>query len=232
MLDHLSTIEGKIGYVFKDKDLIKKALTHASYTNEHSQAQNNERLEFLGDSVLGLVAAERLFLTATGADEGRLTRFKQQLVSKRPLANAIINAGLDSFIIMGKGERLQFDDSRINLSENLFEAIVGAIYLDGGLSSAKDFIFRMLDFDKVIFDQTDKSIDSDHKTALQHHVQKHKLGEITYKVISSSGPPHNPSFLVAVSINSKQIADGQGKSHKKAEQQAAFKALQILTNKE
>ncbi|MBR6687449.1 MAG: hypothetical protein IKL77_01710 [Clostridia bacterium] len=97
MLDHLSTIEGKIGYVFKDKDLIKKALTHASYTNEHIEAQNNERLEFLGDSVLGLVAAERLFLTATGADEGRLTRFKQQLVSKRPLANAIINAGLQLY---------------------------------------------------------------------------------------------------------------------------------------
>ena len=233
MLSKLLGCESQIGYQFKDKNLLIKAFTHASYTNENASAKDNERLEFLGDSVLGLVVAERLFLTVKEGDEGCLTRLKQRLVSKKPLSKSIIDAGLDKLIIMGKGEQKQFEGGRVSITENLFEAIVGAIYLDGGITPAKEFIFKMLDFDRVLSQTDDLSNNnSDHKTSLQHFVQKNKLGEIQYKEISVSGPPHNPTFTMAVIINDKVIATEQGQSHKKAEQRAAFKALQILTNKE
>ena len=222
--------ERLIGYEFKDKSLLINAFTHSSYTNEHKDFSSNERLEFLGDSILGFVITEALYQTFPFDDEGDLTLKKQALVSKTPLSNAIIKAWLDKFLILGEGER--YKQNKINLAENLFEAIVAVIYLDGGIEPTKKFIFSHLNIKEVKIEEQKKDQLIDYKSRLLYHVQKEKLGDIDYFEVSRTGPSHKPTFVMAVKVGNKVIATAQGSSHKEGEKLAAKSALKILQSEE
>ncbi len=217
--------ENLIGYVFNDKNLLLNAFTHSSYANEHKEYKSNERLEFLGDSILGFVITEYLYENLDKTDEGKMTVIKQNLVSKKPLSSAIIKKGLQNFLISGEGERK--DANLTNISENLFEAIVAAIYLDGGISKAKEFIFSLLDLSDIPKGYlADDSID--YKSRLLHLTQFYKLGEIEYYEISKTGPDHKPIFLMGVKVGNRFLSSGKGSSHKEGEKLASKKALEIL----
>lgn len=225
----VNACEKLLGYSFKDKKLLIKAFTHSSYTNEHKDFASNERLEFLGDSVLGYVIAECLYKDYPQDDEGSLTLKKQALVSKHPLSKAVIAAGLDRFLILGEGE--QREKNRTNISENLFESLVAAIYLDGGIKNAEKFILKHLD--PLSADITKKSVDLvDYKSQLLHIVQQKRLGNIEYDELSKSGPPHLPLFEMAVKVGGKTLATGKGRSHKEAEKSAAKTAITILQSED
>lgn len=222
--------ERLIGYTFKDKDLLVNAFTHSSFTNEHKEYISNERLEFLGDSILGFVVTDRLYKLFPTADEGDLTVKKQSLVSKRPLSRAILNLGLQKFLLTNDSD--YEGHNKINLAENLFEAIVAAIYLDGGLAPAAKFIFSLLDpkSTKQITRSNEKTID--YKSQLLHLAQTKRLGKIEYFQISSEGPPHKPTFVMGIKINGKLIATGKGPSHKEGEKIAAKQAINILQSED
>ena len=226
---NLKQCEQIIGYTFKNKALLKTAFTHSTYTNENG-GLNNERLEFLGDSVLGLIVSEMLYEKFKDVDEGFLTIKKQALVSKSPLSEAIIKHNLDKFILLGQGGERQFKTNRTNLAENLFEAITAAIYLDGDFECAKRFVFKMLDVKKLILSDGEGAgaIANDYKTKLQHFVQSKHLGDIKYEEVSSEGPPHDRIFTMAVIIDKTVYGVGKGKSHKLAGHEAAKNALKIL----
>lgn len=231
--------EEKIGYSFKDKELLRECFTHSSYSNEHGNGKNNERLEFFGDSILGFLAAEYLTQKFPTADEGELTAYKQQLVSKKPLAAAIVKGGLDEYILYGEGERknvLNHEAAR----ENLFEAIVAGIYIDGGIENAKKFVKKFL-FSKTRLNSNpaakeEKKVEppkvTDYKSLLQIFVQKRKIGDIAYKEKSVSGPAHSPTFVIEVSIGGKVMGSGKGKTKSEASKAAAEVALKKLTASE
>lgn len=218
--------ESLIGYVFKDKNLLINAFTHSSYSNEHKEFKSNERLEFLGDSVLGLVVSEYLYKNYSQSAEGKMTVLKQGLVSKKPLSTAIMNKGLDKFLMLGEGEKKE--TARTNISENLFEAIVASIYLDGGLKNAEKFIFSMLDLSEASQNSSSDVDTTDYKSKLLRLSQCHKLGDIEYYEISKTGPDHKPVFLMGVRLGGRNMATGQGSSHKEGEKFASKKAIEIL----
>ncbi len=226
----VNACEKLLGYSFKDKNLLINAFTHSSYTNEHKDFASNERLEFLGDSVLGYVIAEKLYKAYPNDDEGTLSLKKQALVSKQPLSKAAISAGLDRFLILGEGE--QREKNRTSISENLFESLVAAIYLDGGIKNAEKFILKHLD--PLSADITEKNVENlvDYKSRLLHIVQQKRLGNIEYDEISRSGPPHAPLFEMAVKLNGKTLATAKGHSHKEAEKTAAKTAITILQSED
>lgn len=226
----VSSCEKLIGYTFKNKQILINAFTHASFVNEHKNSKSNERMEFLGDSILGFVVAEELYHRFPNEDEGALTLKKQALVSKKPLSAAIIKAGLNKFLQLGEGERL--GKGKINLSENLFESIVAAIYLDGGLAPTKNFIFSLLSVDSCLNVESKEEVLTDYKSQLLHFIQQNKLGEIEYFEVSKSGPQHKPTFTMAVKVNGKTIATAEGSSHKDGEKSAAKIALSILQSEE
>lgn len=217
-----------IGYVFKDKSLIINAFTHSSYTNEHKNYPSNERMEFLGDSILGYVVAEKLYLEFSNKDEGFLTLKKQSLVSKTPLSKAIVKIGLDKHLILGEGE--QKSGKKQSLYENLFESIVAAIYLDAGIDEARKFILSTLDFNDEDF--YSDCVDDDYKSKLLHLVQQRRLGEIEYFEVTKSGPAHAPVFVMGVKIQGKTLATATAPSHKKGEQLAAKAAIDILQSED
>lgn len=217
-----------IGYVFNDKSLIINAFTHSSYTNEHKNYPSNERMEFLGDSILGYVVAEKLYYDFPDKDEGFLTLKKQSLVSKTPLSKAIVKTGLDKYLILGEGE--QKSAKKQNLCENLFESVVAAIYLDGGIDFARKFILSTLDFNNENFDFD--CVDDDYKSKLLHMVQQRRLGEIEYFEVSKSGPAHAPEFVMGVKIEGKILATATASSHKKGEKLAAKAAIDILQSED
>ena len=221
-------VEGLIGYTFNNKDLLKSAFTHRSYSHENG-GYNNERLEFLGDSLLGFVVAEHLFRKKGKSDEGKMTREKQNLVSKIPLSRAIENLGLQKYIIFG--ESVSSNSNNPSFSENLFEALVASIYLDGGFDQAKDFIYRFL-IDAQSNKRGIKSVDeSDYKSRLQIFTQSKKMGTPTYTQIAKTGEDHNPLFTIGVVIEGKTIAVGQGGSKSEASKDAAKRALKKLTGR-
>lgn len=227
--------EEKLGYTFKDKTLLRTCFTHSSYSHEHG-GKNNERLEFFGDSILGFVVTEYLFGKFTDEGEGRLTLYKQQIVSRKPLAEAIVRLGLNDYILFGVGEKKNSPEHHEAACENLYEALVAGIYLDGGEEEARKFIKRTLlayfrplkqaaeGNSKVVPPKT-----GNFKGLLQEYVQKNKLGEIVYKEIGKSGPPHDPVFSVSVSIGGNKIGSGNGKKKSEAEQSAAKFAYIKLT---
>ena len=231
--------EEKLGYSFKDKELLRRCFTHSSYSNEHGNGKNNERLEFFGDSILGFLAAEYLTEKFPTADEGKLTAYKQQLVSKQPLAAAIKRGGLDEYMLYGEGEKknvLNHEAAR----ENLFEAIVAGIYVDGGIENAKKFVKKFL-FSKTRLSENpvlkeEKKAESpkvtDYKSLLQIFVQKRKIGDIVYKEKSVSGPAHSPTFEMEVSVGGKVMGGGKGKTKSEASKAAAEVAYGKFTANE
>ncbi len=212
--------EEKIGYTFKDKALLRRCFVHSSYANEHGE-ESNERLEFLGDSIVNFVVAEYLFQTY-GSDEGTLTHKRTEFVSSRPLAETVRAMGLDRFLIKGNGEIHRETNGK--MCEDLFEAVVAGIYLDGGLANAEKFIRSNLIRSGSVMKEDIK----DCKGSLQEYVQKNKLGTISYAETARSGPDHARQFTCAVALNGKVLASGSGTSKKQAEQCAAEKALALF----
>lgn len=216
-------VEVILGYKFKNADLLKKAFTHASYSNEHDVA-NNERLEFLGDSVLGFIVADYLYSDKAGLNEGEMTKEKQNIVSSCPLSDVIEELGLSRFLLVGES----VDKNKLPKSvlENLCESIIAAIYLDGGIEEAKRFVFEKL------LSRHKKNEDvSDCKSALQEYAQAKKMGTPKYELVSRTGPDHNPQFTISVSIGGKIISVGSGKNKSEASQSAARRALKKITGR-
>jgi len=219
MIFYAHECEEKIGYEFKDKFILRKCFTHTSYANEHNE-KSNERLEYLGDAILDFVVADYLFRNA-GGDEGDLTKLRAEIVSAKPIGDAIINLGLEKYLLLGEGERNK--PVKHNMCSDLFEAVVAGIFLDGGLDNAKKFIYDNL------LKSANKSVpDTDWKSRLQEYVQKKKLGRIEYLLANRTGPDHAPEFTFKLSLAGSVIATGVGGSKKQAEQNAAKVAIKKL----
>lgn len=222
MKERLKGLEQKIGYKFRDFSLLEHAMMHSSYTNERHlpKEQCNERLEFLGDAVLELVSSEFLFKESPKMPEGELTKTRASMVCEPSLALCAGDIGLGEYLLLGKGEEATGGRKRDSVTSDALEALIGAVYLDGGFTSAKEFIHRF-----VLTDLEDKKLFYDSKTILQEMVQAKKLGEITYRLVGTEGPDHNKSFHTEVLIGDKVSGKGAGRSKKASEQQAAYEAI-------
>lgn len=217
----MKVFENNIQYTFKNKSLLELALTHSSYANESkAHIEYNERLEFLGDAVLQLVTSEKLYKEHPDMPEGRMSKQRAALVCEDALANYSKQIDLGAFLFLGKGEENTGGRERPSILADAFEAVIGAIFLDGGINNAKKFILRFLN---------DKELHlKDFKTLLQEIIQKNPGERLSYVVIAEEGPDHDKSFTVEVKLNSNSIGQGTGKSKKAAEQQAAKEALGLM----
>lgn len=217
-------LEKRIGYTFKNKKLLIEALTHSSYANERQDGTRcNERLEFLGDSVLGFISAERFFHHFKHLPEGELTKRRAYFVCEKSLSEFARTLGIGEFLLFGKGEVLTGGKDRPSILADAFEAVLAAIYLDGGIEPAKKFVFRFID--KA---DEEKPAVTDYKTTLQEIVQRNPEEAVEYVLVGESGPDHNKTFSVEVHLNSNVIGRGSGRSKKIAEQAAAKEALQLM----
>lgn len=213
-----------IGYQFQDAKLLQQALTHSSYANEkHMKHADNERLEFLGDAVLELVSSEFLFLNYPDLSEGDLTKLRASLVCEPTLAGCTAPIRLGEFIRLGKGEDQTGGRERKSILSDALEALIGAIYLDGGFTSAKEFILKF-----ILTDIEHKKLFYDSKTILQEYVQGNYKETLNYRLVEESGPDHNKCFAVEARIGEKVIGSGSGRTKKAAEQEAAYQALLVL----
>ncbi len=220
----MTDFEKRIGYQFKDPSLLTSALTHSSYANEYRrEMQSNERLEFLGDSVLGIVTAEYLFNHYSEA-EGELTRLRAALVCENSLAGFARQIALGDEILLGKGERQTGGNERPSILSDAFEAVIAAIYLDGGKPAAEKFIHGFI----IPALSQNSSQFKDYKTLLQEFIQKNPGEKIEYILVGESGPDHAKNFEVEVHLNSNIIGKGTGRSKKQAEQAAAKEALALM----
>ena len=215
-------IEEKIGYRFENRRLLQMALRHSSYTNEHrmDRLECNERLEFLGDAVLELASSEFLYQNDPRMPEGELTRLRASLVCEPTLALCARQLDLGEYLSMGKGEELTGGRGRDSIVSDALEALIGAIYLDGGFANAKDFIRRF-----VLNDIEHKKLFFDSKTIFQEMVQGNLSGEISYRLAGEEGPDHNKTFLAQVWVGEVCFGEGKGHSKKAAEQAAAYHAI-------
>jgi ribonuclease-3 len=222
----LTEFERQIHYTYQNKELMHEALTHSSYVNEGKRhVKNNQRLEFLGDSVLSIIVAQHLFEHYTHLPEGELTKLRAYLVCEKSLHRWALKIHLGKYLVLGKGEENTGGRKRPSILADAFEAVIASIYLDGGLEEAKEFVLRFvpkeLNVEKVTYV-------SDYKTALQEIVQKNKEEKIEYVIVGEKGPDHNKTFEVEVHLNSNVIGKGEGRSKKQAEQFAAKEALSLM----
>ena len=222
----MEALEEKLGYRFTDRALLENALTHSSYANENRArgAQSNERLEFLGDSVLGMVTADYLYRAHPDLPEGDLTRTRAALVCEGSLVEVAKLLCLGDYLKLGKGESAGGGRERPSIVADAVEAVLAAVYLDGGIGSARKLIQRFI-LDK----EEEKSASRDYKTALQELVQRESGRVLGYKLIGAQGPDHAKIFSVEVDLNGVPIGQGQGRSKKEAEQMAARAAIGKLT---
>ena len=223
-MSDLKKFQELIGYTFKNEQLLKQALTHSSYANEKhlKKLSDNERLEFLGDAVLEVVSSEFLFTNYQNLTEGQLTKFRASIVCEPTLAACTESIHLGEFLFLGKGEDRTGGRTRKSILSDAMEAVIGAIYLDGGFANAKEFVhkFIMTDIEK-------KHLFYDSKTILQEVVQgDHE--QLTYVLLGETGPDHDKTFEVGVLIGRKEISTGKGHTKKAAEQDAAYQALLVL----
>jgi len=221
----LSAFEDRLGYTFARRDLLTRALTHKSYSHEarHENAQDNETFEFLGDSVLGFIIGDILFHRFPELDEGALSKMKAYLVSATSLADKARGYGMGDVIYLGVGEEKSGGRRKESLLANLFEAVIAAIYLDGGIEAARTLIERSFVKDIESID-ADDLLFKDYKTALQELAQGRGLQLPEYNIINEVGPDHDKRFVVEVKVGSL-AAQGEGSSKKEAQQQAAKHAL-------
>lgn len=223
LLQQASSIESKLGYSFKDRSLLALAFVHRSFINENRDiTQHNERLEFLGDSVLGMLISDYLYRHLPTTPEGQLSYLRSRLVEASSCVNYIQSLHIESYILLGKGERMNDGRGRESILADLFEAIIGAIYLDGGLEAARDFLFK--NFTKEI-EAILKTPVRNWKALLQDYCQKNYQQTPTYHVLQESGPDHSKVFQISVLINQKELGRGEGASKKEAQQAAAADAL-------
>ncbi|MFA6028859.1 MAG: ribonuclease III [Elusimicrobiota bacterium] len=213
------SIEETIGHRFRRPELLEEALTHKSYAFEKGQKSHNERLEFLGDSVLAAVTAHRLYENYPDENEGRLSKMKAALVSRPTLARWAARLALGPHLKLGSGEETTGGRARPSILSNAMEAVIGAIYLDGGFEAAGKLIRRCLAEESVEVDE------ADHKSRLQEIVQKRYKSPPDYKLVKTVGPDHDKTFTVRVQYGSRVLGNGHGKNKKEAEQAAAKDAL-------
>lgn len=216
-------LEKNLDYTFKNKDLLKQALTHSSYANE-AHTQSNERLEFLGDSVLSLVVSDHIY-TRFNTPEGELTKLRASLVCEASLYEFAKELELGKFVLLGKGEQQYRGNERPSMLADAFEAVLAAIYLDGGMEPAKKLVLRFVKEDLI---HTERITFKDYKTKLQEVIQKNPEEHLEYVLVDEKGPDHAKEFTVELRLNSNVIARGIGKSKKSAEQNAACEALKLM----
>ena len=225
----LEELQMRIGYHFRDLKLLRQALSHSSYANEHRQehAKDNERLEFLGDAVLEVASSEFLFLEYPRMPEGDMTKLRASLVCEPTLARCAREISLPEYLLLGKGEEHTGGRQRDSIVSDAMEAVIGAIYLDGGFANAKDFVRKY-----ILTDIEHKKLFYDSKTILQEIVQRdYKEEEVSYKLTGEEGPDHAKRFLVEVQIGGKTEGCGTGSTKKAAEQEAAYQAILALKGK-
>lgn len=220
---NLSNVEKNLKINFDNKRIIQTAFTHSSYAKQFKESQYNERLEFLGDSVLQLTITEYLFSNYKNKLEGELTRLRSLIVCENSLYNVARKLGISDFIMMSKGEELTGGRDRISIQADAVEAIIAAIYLDKGLEVAKEFI--LTNFNDIIKKAIDNKIILDFKTKLQEYLQKDGDIDINYELYKHEGPPHRRKFFVNLYVEGKLLGSGEGYSKKEAEQNAAKEAL-------
>lgn len=225
---NLSVFMQTIGYDFKDISLLEVALTHSSYANEQKKINccDNERMEFLGDAVLELSSSDYIYKNHSEMAEGKMTRLRASIVCEPTLALCARAIKLDTFIRLGKGEELTGGRSRDSIVSDACEAVIGAIYLDGGFANAKEFIHRF-----ILKDLENKKLFFDSKTILQEIVQANFKEVISYHLIGEEGPDHNKIFRVAVHIGEEEYGVGEGRTKKAAEQEAAYISILKLHEK-
>lgn len=221
----LSACEQTLGYTFKQKSLLKTSLTHASIAP--TRLHSNERMEFLGDAILGAIVCDRLFALNPNDEEGPLTQMKSEVVSRTACAQAAISLGLQQFVLMSKGLHLSPELPHSVLA-GIFESVIAAIYLDGGFEAAFEFINRNLDH--LINHAAESEHIRNSKSLLQQYTQKELSETPTYMLVEEVGPDHNKSFLVAAVVGEKTFAPAWGTNKKEAEQKAALNALCQLLN--
>ncbi len=221
------TIEQNIQYEFKNKNLLRQALSHSSYINEMKRKgmESYERLEFLGDAVLELITSEFLFENYRDLPEGKLTKMRASIVCEFTLSSVSQMLHLGEHVLLSKGEELTGGRNRSSILCDLFESVLGAIYLDGGMESAKKYVHTFL-----LTDIEHKTLFYDAKTTLQEMVQKDGKGNVSYHLLEEKGPDHNKSFVTEVLVDGKRLATGKGTSKKNAEQMAAYEALLKIKN--
>ena len=222
MSQDLKVLEEKIGYTFTDFNLLRQAMIHSSYANEKHlpKYKCNERLEFLGDAVLELVASEFLFYENRKMPEGELTKTRASMVCEPALAFCAKELDLGVYLLLGKGEDATGGRERNSVTSDALEALIGAIYMDGGFANAKEFIHRF-----ILDDLENKTLFFDSKTILQEIVQANFKSSITYRLIGEMGPDHAKSFRVAVYIGEEEYGIGVGHTKKAAEQVAAYQSI-------
>ena len=222
-------LEEKIGYCFQDQELLKHALRHSSYVNEKHMKKHecNERLEFLGDAVLEVVSSEFLFFEHQTMPEGELTKKRASMVCEPALAFCARDIDLGEYLLLGKGEEATGGRKRDSVTSDAMEALIGAIYLDGGFASAKEFIHRF-----ILNDLENKKLFFDSKTILQEIVQGSSDEHVSYELIREEGSDHNKTFCTAVRIGGRTYGEGEGRTKKASEQQAAYQAILRLQEKQ
>lgn len=222
----MKALEEKLGYTFQDPSLLEHALTHSSYANEHKNEglTSNERLEFLGDSILGMVVADHLYRTHPDMPEGELTRTRAALVCEESLHDVAKNLKLGGYLRLGKGEDAGGGRSRPSILADATESLLAAVYLDGGIAQARRLIRKL-----ILDQEQEKAIDRDYKTALQELVQRTPGSAITYQLVWETGPDHCRVFVMEVAVGGKTIGQGEGRTKKEAEQMAAKAAIEALS---
>lgn len=224
----MQALEEKLGYTFRDPALLDNALTHSSYANENraAGAQSNERLEFLGDSILGMVTADYLYRAHPDLPEGDLTRTRAALVCEESLVEVAHAWGLGRFLKLGRGENAGGGRTRPSIQADAVEAVLAAVFLDGGIAPARQIIQTY-----ILDAEAERGRSRDYKTALQELVQRESGQVLRYCLVGSSGPDHAKVFAVEVELNGKTVGRGQGHSKKEAEQNAARAAIAALEEK-
>jgi ribonuclease-3 len=223
----LDDLQQLIQYEFCDLSLLNTALTHSSYTaNRHEVLEHNERLEFLGDSVLSMIISQYIFKSCNEMAEGQLTRIRANIVCEQSLYAAARKINLGRYLLLSKGEELTGGRTRPSILADAFEALIAAIYLDGGIGKAKIFVLNKLS--NIIKQAIQNKIISDFKSFIQEHIQKSSQGKITYMLLSEEGPDHNKIFEMAIMLEDKILGKGQGASKKEAQQAAAKNAIDNL----
>ncbi len=221
-MSRLEEFEKIIGYEFQNTGLLRQALTHSSFANEHKMKKtfNNERLEFLGDAVLEIICSEFLYIGHPDWAEGVLTKQRASIVCEQTLAFCARAVSLGRFLYLGKGEDLSGGRERNSVLSDAFEAVIGALYLDGGFAGAKAFVER---FVLANIEHTKLFVDS--KTILQEMIQGKSLGELSYLLLKEEGPDHNKMYTVAACVNGQQYGTGRAHTKKAAEQEAAYQTI-------
>ena len=221
----MKTLEERLGYQFKDHSLLENALTHSSYANEHRDAgmSSNERLEFLGDSVLGMVVADHLFREHPQMPEGELTRTRAALVCEESLVEVARALELGKYLRLGRGEDAGGGRERPSILADATEAVLAAVYLDGGIAPARRAIRAL-----ILGNEEELSASRDYKTALQELVQRESGRKLVYRLVGEEGPDHAKRFSVEVELNGETVGAGEGRTKKAAEQSAAKAAIAAL----